>query len=285
MPRFAQVWLYSVAILLACALPASAAEPKKPLRIARAALLEAEDGFSASPETEYHGGETLYMAFHVEGFTVDRSDRVKLSYRIDTLDAGGTPLVEPQSGKVDTELAPEDAKWTPRVRFSATLPEWVESGLCKLVIHVTDDFTGQRASAELPFRVQGRGVPPSDSLAVRNFQFAREENGDPLPAPAYRRGDVLWASFDITGYKTGNNNLVQVQYELSVFNAEGKLIFRQPQPAEEKGTSFYPRRYVHAAFNLNLEKSIAPGEYTIVLTTRDEIGHQTNESRHSFTIE
>jgi hypothetical protein len=261
-----------------------AADQKKPLAIVRSALLEAEDGFARS-DAVYQPGETVYLAFNIQGYAADRNSRIKLSYKIDALDSNAVPWVEPETSKIDVELAPQDSKWLPRVRFSPTFPLFAEPGAYKLVIHVTDELAKSEVSQEIPLQVRGRNVPPSPTLVTRNFQFSRQEDGEPLPTAAYRRGDTLWASFDMTGYKTAEKNRVEVQYHLAVLNAENKKIFEQPEPAREIGSTFYPRRYVHAVFNLNLESGIAPGGYTIVLTVRDLLGNQTDESRHAFTIE
>ena len=262
-----------------------AAAQKKPLAIVHATLLEAEDGFASAPGTVYQSGETLYLVFNIEGFEKDRKDEIKLSYSIDSLDPKGIPFVPQEQGRVDAELSPQDAKWMPRVRFSPALPPFADSGNYKFAIHVTDELAQKEARLELPFPVRGREVEPSSTLVIRNFRFARQEDGEPLPVAAYRRGDVLWAAFDMTGYKTGDKNSIQVEYDLAVYNGENKLIFKQPEPAEEKGSSFYPRRYVHAVFNLNLESGIAPGQYAIKLTARDQLGNQTTESRQTFTVE
>jgi hypothetical protein len=275
------VWL---SLLVVAALPA-VAQQKKPLTIVNAALLEAEGGFPAAPDTVRQPGETLYLSFHVQGYTVDRNSRVRLSYRIDALDPGGVAFVEPEEGKIDTELAPQDAKWVPRIRASPVLPPFADSGRYRLVVRVSDELGKTQVSQELHFQVRGRSVQPSDTLVARNFQFSRQEDGESLPAPAYRRGETLWAAFDITGYKGGEKNQVWVDYGLAVVNAEGKVLFQQAEPAEEKGTSFYPRRYVHAVFSLNLEAGIAAGEYAIVLNVRDRVGNQAVESRHRFTVE
>jgi hypothetical protein len=65
----------------------------------------------------------------------------------------------------------------------------------------------------------------------------------------------------------------------------GKVLFTQAKAAEEKSLSFYPKAYVPGSMNLSLQKNIRPGEYTIVLTTRDHIGNQTHEDKGAFTIE
>jgi hypothetical protein len=261
------------------------AQKKAAFAIVNLALLEAEDGFAARADNVYAPGETLYLAFHVQGYAVDRQSRVHLSYRIDALDHAGIPFVEPEIGKVVTELAPQDAKWMPRVRFSPALPPFVDSGKYKFRVQVTDEMAKSQVSQELIFQVKGRDVDPSPELVVRNFGFSRQEDGDILPIAAFRRGDVLWASFDITGYKVADQNRLAVDYGIAVYNGENKLIYKQPEPAREEGISFYRRRYVHAIFSLNLEKGLQPGDYSVVLSVRDLIGNQTHESREKFTVE
>lgn len=260
-------------------------QKKPPFAITSLALLEAEDGFAARSDNIYSPGETLYLAFHIQGYATDRQSRVRLNYRIDALDPEGVPFVEPEVSKIDTQLSPEDAKWMPRVRFSPALPPFADSGKYKFRIQVTDELAKGQLSQELIFQVKGRQVDPSTELVVRNFGFSRQEDSDPLPIPAFRRGDVLWASFDITGYKTAEKNRLSVDYGIAVYNAENKLIFQQSEPAREEGTSFYRRRYVHALFSLNLEKGLPPGEYAVVLNVRDLIGNQTYESRQKFSVE
>jgi hypothetical protein len=262
-----------------------AAQKRAPFAIVNLALLEAEDGFAARSDTVYLPGETLYLAFNIQGYTMDRQSRVRLHYRIDGVDPEGVAFVEPEAGKVDTELTEKDIKWMPRVRFSPAVPPFADSGKYRFRIQVTDELGKAQTTQELVFQVKGRLVEPSASLVVRNFAFSRQEEGDPLPIPAFRRGDVLWASFDITGYQTEKNNRLAVDYGITVYNAENKEVFRQPEPAREEGTSFYRRRYVHAIFSLNLEKGLAPGDYFVVLAVRDLIGNQTCEDRQKFSVE
>jgi hypothetical protein len=261
------------------------AQKKVPLGILNLALLEAEDGFAARSDTVYLPGETLYLAFHIQGYTTDRQSRVRLNYRIEALDPEGVPFVEPEIQNIHTELSPQDAKWMPRVRFSPAIPPFADSGKYRFRIQVNDELAMAQVTQEVPFQVKGRVVEPSPTLTIRNFAFSREEDGVPLPIPAFRRGDVLWASFDITGYRIGEKNRLAVDYGITVYSAENKILFQQAEPAREEGTSFYRRRYVHAVFSLNLEKELATGEYTIVLTARDLLERQTSESRHTFTVE
>ena len=225
-------WLSRTACLgVVLALPLVAQQRK--LAIVNAALLEAEGGLSAPIDTVYRTGETLYLAFNVQGYTTDRGNHIRLGYRIDALDFKGVPFVEPDEGRIDTELAPQDAKWSPRIRFAASLPPFADSGTYRFVLRVTDDLAKSQVTQEVPFQVRGRIVPPSDNLVVRNFTFSRQEDGPALTTAAFRPGDTLWAAFDITGYKTGEKNRVAVDYTLQVLNGEGKVMYEQPEPARE----------------------------------------------------
>jgi hypothetical protein len=95
----------------------------------------------------------------------------------------------------------------------------------------------------------------------------------------------VWVRFDIVGYKLGGQNRMQVTYGVTVLGPSGRAVYSQPQAAVEEGLSFYPKRYLPGTFSLNLDNTVRPGRYTIVLGLHDEVGHQTVESRHEFSIE
>ena len=101
----------------------------------------------------------------------------------------------------------------------------------------------------------------------------------------YNPGDSVWARFDITGYKFGPKNKMDVSYLVSLINSEGKVLYTQPQPAVEQTESFYPKRYVPAAMGLNLQKNIRPGEYTIAVAVKDAVGDQSFDGKYTFTVQ
>ena len=142
------------------------------------------------------------------------------------------------------------------------------------------------AVLEVPFRVRGHEVAASDTLVVRNFRFLRrEDDAQALEKPVYKPGDTVWAKFDIIGYRYGAGNKVDVSYVISILGAGGKVLWTQPEPAVEESDSFYPKRYVAADFNINLQGDIRPGAYTIAVAVKDAIGNQTGEGKYTFTVE
>jgi len=106
-----------------------------------------------------------------------------------------------------------------------------------------------------------------------------------LREPVYRAGDMLWARFDIVGYKLGDNNRYSVDYGLAVEDSAGKRLFAQPEAAAESHESFYPQIVVPGQLSLSLAKNVVPAAYTLVVTVHDKIGNQTWEERREFQVQ
>jgi len=161
-----------------------------------------------------------------------------------------------------------------------------EAGTYKMIVSVSDLTGKTETKAEFPFQVRGRKVEPSEKLVLRNFRFLRqEEDKQPLAAPAYHPGDTVWARFEITGYKTGANNLIDVDYKLAVAGADGAVLFSQPEAAVIKETPFYPNRYEPGVVSLTTNADTHPGTYLLVVAVRDRVGNQTYEAREQFKME
>ena len=91
--------------------------------------------------------------------------------------------------------------------------------------------------------------------------------------------------FDITGYKFAEHNHIDVSYVASLLAPSGKVLWTQPDPAVDQDESFYAKRYVAAAMGINLLASTKPGEFTLVIAVKDNVGKQAVESRQTFTVE
>ena len=268
------------------ALITGAAAPE--LAVVSGAFSQFEDGPATPASFEFVPGETVFLRFQVSGFKSTGGDdpRIRLTYRAVFSDPEGVAIVEPASGKVDAELAPQDKEWLPKIRLSALIPPAARSGRYRVEVAVKDEVAGSAAAATLQFGVRGRDVEPSETLVTRNFRFLRgEEDTNPLAVAAYRPGDTLWARFEMTGYKFAEKNRFEVEYGLAVLRASGDQLYEQPVAAQEAESSFYPRRHVTCTLSLNLDKDVRPGEYAILLRLRDEVGKQSHESRHVFRVE
>ncbi len=191
--------------------------------------------------------------------------RVNLSYKLDAYDPHGVRIMETIAADIEETLAPEDKNWKPSVHHEIVIPPLAESGTYKIAVSVTDVIGNATATAEVPFEVHGRRVDASDTLVIRSMRFYRgEDEREAIAQPAYRRGDAVWARFDIVGYKFGDGNGIDVSYDVAVLAPTGKVLFTQPagrrrpqpvilsqtlcaghfQPGDQSG---YPSRQLHPA--------------------------------------
>lgn len=260
--------------------------PAAGLAIVGAAAHQIEDGPPLAVDAEFTPGETIYFSFQVTGYNTSPVKKLRLNYRVEALDPKGVAIAEPTESILDANLAEEDSEWKPKIRDSIVIPPLAPSGLYKIAAAVTDDISHLKAKSETTFRVTGHAVEPSAELAIKNFGFYRSDNeAQPIPAPVYRAGDGLFARFDITGFRYGDHNTVGVSYDVAVLNPDGKQIYAQPKAAEERSFSFYPKPYVPGGMSLSLQPNMRRGQYTIMLTIHDDIGHQNYESKHAFQVE
>jgi hypothetical protein len=262
------------------------------LAIVNPRFLEYDNGPILAADSLFHAGDTVYLTFQVSGFktTGEDDDQFHITWDIKADDPVNRPIAEPVSGKMEAELAPEDkkAKWMPRVRYNVQIPHAGAAGKYLIHIAVADVIGKQEITKDIGVNVGGRtAAAPADSLTIRNFQFLRsEKEDDVLPAEgSYRRGDTVWARFDIAGYKFGAKNHFTVGYGLALVDDTGKVIFEEPKAASESEESFYPRQFVAAMMNLKLDPKIKPGTYTIKLHATDSVGNQEFDAAYPFRVE
>ncbi len=283
-------WLCHVAISWLAACSALAA-PTPKLTIVHPVFAQYEDGAPMAKDYQFMPGESIFFSCQIEGFAKSPADKeesrkVFLSYRVEAKDAHGVLIQAAATGKEDSAVSPEDKEWKPKIRETIVIPALADSGEYSIALYVKDEVNLATAEAHTTFQVKGRDVERSDTLIVRNFRFLRsEDESKPLQVAAFRPGDAVWARFDMTGYKIGDANRVDIGYGLSVLSPDGKIAYTEPNAADQKEQPFYPQRYQPGVLSLNLAKDQPLGEYTIVLTVRDNVGKQTFEMREKFSVE
>lgn len=281
--------------MLAAPLVCLAATPEKKLTIVHAAFAQSEDGPPVASDFQFVPGDTIFFSCQTAGYKkipvdpkapVEDKSNMYLSYTLEVRDSRGALLQPPQDGKVQTTVSAEDKDWLPKIRESFAVPPLADSGDYQVIVKVTDELAATTAESQVKFSVLGRAVEPSDALVVRNFRFLRgEDDAKPLKVAAYRPGDSVWARFDMTGYKLGEHNQFDIEYGLAVLRTDGSVAYTEPHAASAKDQTFYPQRYQPGVLSLNLAKDQPLGEYTILLTVRDNLGQQTYETRQKFSVE
>ena len=281
--------LMRLAIVLLAAVTVVMNAADKKLTIEHMELAQSEDATRVPNDFRFLPGDVVFFSCQVAGYAKrarEDDSVVDMEYQIDVRDAKGLLVIPIENGKVAGNITAEDKDWSPKIRHSLALPGLAETGEYQVSVKVKDNISKTEAQAAMPLFVQGTAVAPSDTLTVRNFRFLRtEEDKDALKTPAYRPGDTVWARFEMTGYKLGEENRFDVEYGLKVLRPGGETTYEQAKAAEEKNQSFYPQRHTPGVLSLTLPKDLKGGQYTIVLTVRDNLGKQTFETSHKFQVE
>lgn len=259
------------------------------LQIVNAGARQMDDGALAR-DLAFVPGETVFYSFQVAGYGTTpgepESRKVRLDYEISVVDPKGVPIIETIKSVLDTVISDQDKEWKPKIRSEFIVPPFAPPGTYKIKVSLTDSIAKANAATESTFEVSGRAVEPSTELTVRNFGFHRsDEDPAPLSVAAYRAGDSVFAHFDITGFRYGPRNTVEVSYDVAVQNPDGKVIYSQPNAAVEKSYSFYPKSFVPGGMSLSLQANMRKGEYAVVLTVHDLVGKQEYELKKTFQVE
>lgn len=258
------------------------------LTIERMAVHQYEDGPVLPDSYEFLPGETVWFSCRIAGYRAqdeENAKHVKLTWHMRVTDGEGVPVARPDSGRIEDRLHPEDKEWRPKFLANFMIPAFAFGGTYKIPVTVKDELAGTEVSRTLELPVKGPAPFTADSLTIRNFRFLRNENDAvALQPPVYRPGTMLWARFDIAGYKLAENNRFDVGYGLAILGAEDKQLFAQPDAAQESKDSFYPQRWVPGALNLSLDANVAAGTYTLVVIVRDKLSATSTELREPFQV-
>ncbi len=273
-------------LLILTILPALLGAATPALEIVSPILSQMDGGVPDPPGFEHLAGAVVFFTCRVAGYSKSSDEQVQLRYSVQAFDPQGLPLDEIYQNEMKVEWSPKDKNWQPKIATSLELPPLAPPGKYKILVKVEDVLAKANKELAFQFQVRGHGVEPSDTLVVRNFRFFRDEDGTrPAEKGAYKPGEGVWARFDITGFKYGEKNKVDVSYVTTVVAPGGKVLWTQPEPATDQSQSFYPKHYVPASMGISLTPTIRPGEYTIAVVVKDGIGGQNCEAKYTFTVQ
>jgi hypothetical protein len=257
-----------------------------PLTVSGGIISQFEDGGAIPSGQRLVSGETAFFRFSVQGFRKSEEGRVQLTGHAQAFDPDGKPIMPVDEVAIATSLRDEDKAWQPVLRFQFQVPPIARPGTYRIHFEATDDQTKKTAVGDTTFAVAGRDVPASSSLVIRGLGFYRTADDEtPLRVPAYRSGDMVWMKFDATGYKYGDQNAIDVSYDVAVTAADGKPLFSQQDAAVERSQAFYAQPWVPGAFSLTLQANMSRGDYNVEITARDGVGNQTAKATAIFRVD
>lgn len=255
------------------------------LAVSAPVVSQSEDGASIEASQAFQPGELIFFSFQTENYKPNSLGKVQLTGYVEAYDPSGKLIATKDEVAVSGTISDEDKSWKPKLRSQIQIPALVPAGKYRIKFDVTDLQTKQTASGETAFQVRGRTVERTAALAIRNLAFYRtQDDENAILNAAYRPGDMLWVRFDITGYKYGEQNSIDVSYDVAVFRGNGQSLFSQAEAAVEKSQAFYPQPWIPAEFNLSLQSTMSEGPYRLVITAHDATGKQTSASEAGFRV-
>ena len=256
------------------------------LGVVKPAIAQSDGGDALPAAFRHVAGETLFFSCNIAGFTKSPQEQVNLTYSVQAFDSKGVPVAGIYKGEAKDEVGPQDKNWLPKIETQIALPEILRPGTYKIVVKVDDLIAKTSADLTVPFEVNGRDVASSPALTVKEFRwYYNDEDQRAMSQPLYKPGDNMFMKFDITGYKYGEHNKVDISYVASLVLESGKTIWTQPEPALEQSEAFYPKPYVEGEFGISLNKDFKPGTYTMAVAVKDAIGKQTYEGKFQFIVQ
>lgn len=271
-------------LLLACLPVCMMAAPA--LGIVKPALAQSDGGDALPAGFKHTAGETMFFTCNLSGFTKSPEEQINLTYSVQAFDPKGVAVAEIYKGEAKEEVGPQDKNWLPKIETQIVLPDLLRPGSYKIVVKADDLLAKTSADLSVSFEVVGIDVAPSATLVAKNFRwYHNEDEPRAMSQPIYHAGDNMWMKFDMTGFKYGENNKVDVSYVASLVLENGKTIWTQPDPASEQSESFYPKPYVTGEFGISLQKDFKPGTYTMAVAVKDAIGKQTYPGKFQFIVQ
>jgi hypothetical protein len=256
------------------------------LGIVRPVIAQSDGGDAVAANFRHGAGETMFFSCNISGFTKSPDEQINLTYSVEAVDPKGVPVAEIYKGAAKEEVGPQDKDWLPKIETEIVLPDVLRPGTYKIVVKAEDLLAKTSADLTVPFEVAGLDVAATSALAAKDFHwYHNDDDQQPLSQPIYHAGDNMWMKFDITGFKYGPNNKVDVSYVASLVLQDGKTIWTQPEPAVEQSESFYPRPYVIGEFGISLQKNFSPGTYTMAVAVKDGIGKQAGQFKFQFIVQ
>jgi len=273
-------------LLFAALFPALPGAAPDALSIIYPTISRSDDGTMEPKGTKHPAGDLLFFSCRISNYAKSPEQKVQLAYTVQAFDSKGVALDEVYKNAIAEEVAPQDKEWLPKISTEIELPSALLTGAYKITVNVEDQVAKAKATLDVPFEVQGHDVQPSAKLSVENMRYYKSEDDNaPMAKPVYKPGDALWVRFDVTGYKYGEKNKVNLNYVFSVLGADGSTMWTASQPQVEESEAFYPKPYVSGAFSIQVQSSVKPGDYAIGVKATDLVGKQTIEAKQPFTVQ
>ncbi len=213
------------------------------------------------PDLKYLPGDKFFVAFDIEGITVDDTGRVKYSMGMDVINKDGTPIFVQQPQEREDFLPLGGSKLPGRAFVTIGFDQVPGAYTCKVT--VTDRASKSTKTLEQKFEVIAK-----DFGLVQVLTSADNKGEIPLP-PLGVAGQSIFVHFGVVGF-TREAKLKQpdVIVEMAVLTKDGKPALAKPDSININSEVDAGDLGIPFRFFLPLNR---PGEFTIELKATDKL--------------
>jgi hypothetical protein len=220
--------------------------------------------------TKFLPGDTLFLAYDIDGITADADGKVLYTAAIEVKDSSGKQVVNQKPSDEETIMALGGTRLPAFAQVAIGLEQ--QPGEYVVKVTVTDRASKKSASLEQKFEV----LP-------RDFGISRLVlTGDPegrVPAGLLGVGQELYVNAMVVGFQRGAGQQPNVRVELRVLDESGKPTLAKPFAGEITKDVPPKDTALPVQFLLGLNR---PGKFTVELTATDKSNNK--KATQSFPI-
>jgi hypothetical protein len=214
-------------------------------------------------------GEVLFIAYDIDGLTIDKSGVVKYTMGMEVQDAAGRPVFKQEPQELPETLPLGGNKLPARVFITIGLDQPAGMYTCKVTI--TD--TVNKASNNLSVKFE---VLPKDFGIVQVFT-SYDPEGKFVAPTAGQVGQMLYIHHSVPDFKRDpKTKQPDVEFKYSIVDEKGQPTL--PQPFVTRQDAMSPFKIDEKAgmfarfFPVFLTR---PGKFTVKITATDKVGNKT----------
>jgi hypothetical protein len=216
-------------------------------------------------DNKYLPGDVFYLAFDVEGITLDKQGKVIYSMGMEMTDPKGNSVFK-QTAVDREEFLPLGGNQLP-ARAYLSLGTALTPGIYACSVTITD-----RATKAAKTLTQNIEILPN-SLGIIAAYLSNDQKGEIATAPIGVVGQSLWVNFAVIGFQRNGKKQPDLDIQMIAFE-KGKQILEAPI------TSSFTKEVDPEAFSVAIQHLLPlsrPGEFTVEFRATDNISKKVTK--------
>jgi uncharacterized RDD family membrane protein YckC len=236
------------------------------------------------PTSLFRAGDDVSARYELTGYGTGPDGSISVALRVTCIDPNGLALDRPWENTVTGQ--PQGAGTPIRASYQIHLPPFAPTGIYKLNIHAQDNNGNGMGDFAPAFTVEN----PSPVLAamkpeVRDFEFRRAKQGEPISPAEYHAGESVYYSFRVLGMQFRDDRLnLHIAYK--VVGPDGSVLLNKPDWENLNDVFAYHPANFFVVVNgyLDLPADSKPGNYTLQYQISDNNGNSSLTHESGFAV-